>query len=76
MSVVLRHHPHSRAAIVVWMFEEVGVPYTIHHVDLKTGAQKAPDHVALNPMGKVPVLHGRGVGLDLQRRFCGLRHLC
>lgn len=56
MSVVLHHHPHSRAAIVVWMLEEVGVPYTIQHVDLKAGAQKAPDHVALNPMGKVPVL--------------------
>jgi glutathione S-transferase len=54
--VVLYHHPFSRAANVVWMLEEVGVPYTIHPVDIMTGGQKAPAIVALNPMGKLPIL--------------------
>ena len=56
MSVVLYHHPYSRAATVVWMLEEVGVPYTLEYVDLMAGAQKSDSHRALNPMGKVPVL--------------------
>jgi len=56
MSVVLYHHPFSRAANVIWMLEEVGVPYELHHVDIMTGGQKAPDMLALNPMGKLPVL--------------------
>jgi glutathione S-transferase len=56
MSITLYHHPYSRAANVVWMLEEVGVPYELRFVDIMTGAQKAPDIVALNPMGKLPIL--------------------
>jgi hypothetical protein len=29
MSIVLHHHPYSRAATAVWMLEEVGVPYEL-----------------------------------------------
>ena len=56
MSVVLHHHPYSRAASVVWMLEEVGVPYELRYVDLMAGGQKSEGHRALNAMGKVPVL--------------------
>lgn len=56
MALVLYHHPFSRAANVVWMLEEVGVPYSLHFVDLMTGAHKASDVLALNAMGKLPIL--------------------
>ena len=56
MAIVLYHHPYSRAANVVWMLEEVGVPYDLRPVDIMKGANKAPDLVALNPMGKLPIL--------------------
>jgi glutathione S-transferase len=56
MSIVLYHHPFSRASGVVWMLEEVGVPYELRYVDLASGAQKAPEILALNPMGKLPIL--------------------
>lgn len=56
MSVVLYHHPFSRAATAVWMLEEVGIPYELRYVDILAGAQKAPEIVALNPMGKLPLL--------------------
>lgn len=56
MSIVLHHHPFSRAASVVWMLEEVGVPYTLRYVDLMAGGQKSAAYLALNPMGKLPVL--------------------
>lgn len=56
MSIVLYHHPYSRAANMIWALEEVGVPYTLHTVDLQKGEQKSPAHLALNPMGKLPVL--------------------
>ena len=52
----LFHHPFSRAANVVWMLEEVGIPYELEYVDLKAGAQKEPSFLALNPMGKLPTL--------------------
>lgn len=56
MSIVLYHHPFSRAAGTVWMLEEVGVPYELRYVDIMKGEQKNPEVVALNGMGKLPVL--------------------
>jgi glutathione S-transferase len=56
MSIVLYHHPFSRAATVVWMLEEIGVEHELRYVDMMAGAQKSPEFVALNPMGKLPVL--------------------
>jgi glutathione S-transferase len=56
MAIVLYHHPFSRAANVVWMLEELEVPYELRYVDLHAGAQKAPAILALNPMGKLPIL--------------------
>lgn len=56
MTITLYHHPFSRAAGTVWALEEVGQPYELKFVDLMKGAHKAPDIVALNPMGKLPIL--------------------
>jgi glutathione S-transferase len=75
--IVLYHHPLSRASTVVWMLEEVGVPYTLKYVDLMAGEQKAPELLALNPMGKLPVLvdgesvvtEAAAIGLYLADRY-------
>lgn len=56
MSILLHHHPQTRAANVVWMLEEIGCDYELRHVDLKAGVQKRAEFLSLNPMGKVPVL--------------------
>jgi len=56
MSIVLYHHPFTRAANVLWMLEEVGAPYELRFVDIMKGAHKAPELLALNPMGKLPIL--------------------
>ena len=56
MTITLYHHPYSRAATSVWALEEIGQPYQLHYVDIMKGEQKAPDIVALNPMGKLPIL--------------------
>ena len=56
MSLVLYHHPYSRAANVLWMLEELAVDYELRFVDLLSGAHKTPELLALNPMGKLPIL--------------------
>ena len=56
MAITLFHHPFSRAAGTVWALEEVGVPYQLEFVDMLKGEHKAERFVALNPMGKLPIL--------------------
>jgi glutathione S-transferase len=77
MSIVLYHHPFSRASNVVWMLEEAGVDYELRFVDILKGAHKADDMVLLNPMGKLPVLvdgdavvtESAAIGLYLADRY-------
>jgi glutathione S-transferase len=77
MTITLYHHPFSRAANVVWMLEEVGAPYELRFVDIMKGAHKAPEIVALNPMGKLPILtdgdavvtESAAIGLYLADRY-------
>jgi glutathione S-transferase len=54
--VTVYHHPYTRAASVVWMLEEVGVDHELRFVDVMAGAHKAPEILALNPMGKLPII--------------------
>ena len=57
--LTLYHAAPSRSSIVRWMLEEVGEPYDIHPLSLSKGDNRAPDYLAVNPMGKVPALrHG------------------
>lgn len=46
----------SRAAIVQWYLEELGVPYEFVMLDMQAGAHRQPDYLAINPMGKVPAI--------------------
>ncbi len=52
-------NPMSRGQIARWMLEEVGEPYDMHILDYASG-MKAPDYLAINPMGKVPAIVHRG----------------
>jgi glutathione S-transferase len=40
--------------------EELGLPYTVHAIDLLAGEQKHPEFLAMNPNGRIPVLVDRG----------------
>ncbi|MEJ2119373.1 MAG: glutathione S-transferase family protein [Alphaproteobacteria bacterium] len=56
--LVFYTNPQSRGRIVRWMLEEVGQPYETTVLDYGT-TMKAPDYLAINPMGKVPAIrHG------------------
>ncbi|HET6838992.1 MAG TPA: glutathione S-transferase family protein [Bradyrhizobium sp.] len=48
--------PRTRSFTTLWLMEETGQPYERVLIDLTKGAQKAPEYLAINPMGKVPAL--------------------
>ena len=57
--LVFFYNPMSRARIVHWMLEEVGVPYETRLVRFDRNEHKSPEFLAINPMGKLPTIkHG------------------
>ncbi|MGH6625643.1 MAG: glutathione S-transferase family protein [Burkholderiaceae bacterium] len=61
MALTLYTHPQSRGRIARWMLEECGASYDTVVLHYGT-TMKAPDYLALNPMGKVPALkHGDAI---------------
>ena len=56
--LVLYTNPMSRGRVARWMLEEVGQPYKAEILEYAR-SMKAPEYLAINPMGKVPALrHG------------------
>jgi glutathione S-transferase len=56
--LVLYTNPMSRGRMARWMLEEVGQPYRAEILEYAQ-SMKAPEYLAINPMGKVPALrHG------------------
>lgn len=41
------------------MLEEVGLPYTVHHVDIGKGDQFKPEFLAISPNNKIPAITDR-----------------
>src|SRR5215468_9749287 len=57
--VTLYHSPYTRSSGALNLLEEIGASYELHVLNMKTGEQRRPDYLAINPMGKVPALkHG------------------
>jgi glutathione S-transferase len=46
----------SRASIVHWYLEELGVPYEFVLLDMAVGEHRQDDFLAINPFGKVPAI--------------------
>ncbi|NVB36301.1 glutathione S-transferase family protein [Pseudenhygromyxa sp. WMMC2535] len=57
----LHYAPRTRAFTALWLLEELGEPYTLRSFDLASERHKQADFMALNPMGKVPVVIHEGV---------------
>ena len=53
----------SRASIVQWYLEELGVAYEFVLLDMEAGEHRQPEFLAINPMGKVPAIVDGGFQL-------------
>lgn len=67
---VLYYCPRTRADTALWMSEELGGVCDLKIVNLKSGEHKAPEFLAVNPMGKTPALMHRGVAITETAAIC------
>jgi glutathione S-transferase len=52
--------PNGRKVSIA--LEEMGLPYTVHPVPIRTGMQKEPPFLAINPNGRIPAIVDRAAG--------------
>ena len=52
----LHFAPNSRAGRIVWLLEELGLPYEINKMAFSQEDLKSDEHRARHPLGRVPVL--------------------
>jgi glutathione S-transferase len=50
------HAPNTRSVRIVWLFEELGLPYDIERFKLGDPRMRAPEYLRVHPMGRVPAL--------------------
>ncbi|MBX9700063.1 MAG: glutathione S-transferase family protein [Acetobacteraceae bacterium] len=48
--------PNTRAVRIVWLFEELGLPYELVRFQLGDRAMRASDYLSVHPLGRVPAL--------------------
>lgn len=65
----LFHTPTTRALRVVWLLDELGLPYEIERVRFPA-RQNAPDYLAINPSGTVPALQDGDLVLTESMAIC------
>ena len=59
----LHFAPNSRAGRIVWLLEELGMPYEINKMAFSPKDLKSDEHRARHPLGRVPVLEDGDITL-------------
>ncbi|MEQ9365765.1 MAG: glutathione S-transferase family protein [Leptospirales bacterium] len=54
--LTLYYAPRTRSFSALWLLEELGEEYRLESFDFATARHKKADYLALNPMGKVPLV--------------------
>lgn len=50
------HAPETRSIRILWLFEELGLPYKLETFKLGSPDMRAEDYLKVHPMGRVPAL--------------------
>ena len=59
----LHFAPDTRAGRIVWLLEELGLPYEINKMEFHPSVLKSDEHRARHPLGRVPVLEDGEVSI-------------
>ena len=61
MTITVHHLENSRSQRVLWMLEELGLPYRVHRYERNRETMLAPPELRqVHPLGKSPVIEDEG----------------
>ena len=58
------HAKNTRSVRVVWLCEELGIPYELKVLNFSPDDLQSPDYLAIHPLGKVPAIDDDGLVLN------------
>ncbi len=58
--LTIYHAPRSRSQRVVWLAEELGLPYRVHALEMFSDGMKTAEYRRIHPLGKVPAIDDDG----------------
>ncbi len=66
MTIIVHHLENSRSQRILWMLEELALPYTIKRYERNTATMLAPPELKqVHPLGKSPVIADRSASDDV-----------
>ena len=68
--ITLYHAPKTRSFAVLWLLEEIGVPYELKRLDMQNGDHKSAVFLKLNPFGKLPTAKDGNTVLTERAAIC------
>jgi glutathione S-transferase len=54
--ITIYHAKRARSARVIWLLEELGVPYQLEPVEFSRSGLRSPEHLQRHPLGQLPVV--------------------
>ncbi|KAF5356615.1 hypothetical protein D9758_008218 [Tetrapyrgos nigripes] len=73
MPIVLHHLNNSRSQRILWLLEELGVPYEITNYQRLPNQQAPPELIKVHPLGKSPVITDGDVTIAESGAIIGTR---
>lgn len=59
----LYHAPGTRSIRIIWLMEELGLPYELERLGLREPSMRTPEYLQKHPLGRVPTLEDSDVML-------------
>ena len=56
MTIKIYHAKRARSARVIWLLEELGVPYELETLEFKPEALQSPEYLQVHPLGQLPAV--------------------
>lgn len=68
--LIFYHSPQTRSTSVLILLEELDAPYVLRDLNFKIAAQRQPEYLAVNSLGKVPaIVHNGALVTELAAIF-------
>jgi glutathione S-transferase len=55
-AITIHHARRARSVRVIWLLEELGIPYEVRPIEFNAATLRSAEYMALHPLGQVPVV--------------------